>query len=595
MNYKSSFFLVLGILTNSLLTAQPTIIPGGNVSGTWIKSASPYQVTGDITIAAGSTLTIEPGVEVIFQGLYSLGVYGSLVSKGTEADSILFYPSDINTGWKGITLAAVEDSSWITYSSIRYGRKDDGGGINCTTPKAVISHCTISDNIATGFGGGISINTGMTNPAPQISNCVISRNSGRYGGGVYYASESMIISECIISNNSAADLTNNANGGGIYFGLGYSSDININNCIIQNNSCDIDQNASTSGGGLGGGIYIIGQHIGGVSISNCEILTNWSTRSGGGIYVNLGGCVITDCTLRGNFTKPCTPDGNGVLGGGAISFSGLTNNSVISHCEFSENSSYGYPGGAIRASYGINASLTLENCTVTRNYSIGAGAIYFYGSLILRNTIVAFNQGSLAIYAASPDFSFCDFYGNEGSDGEATTTNANGDPCDVYSNIFLDPMFADTANSNYQITWTSFPTSGITKSPCIDAGDPALPNDPDGTVADIGRYYFNQDIPTYIEPDHSKSYEGYILYQAYPNPFQSITSIAFDLPEMSDVTLLIYNNLGKVVLEKIYGKLFPGRYEYRWNAVTMPAGIYFYRLRTDKYDITKKMILLRKN
>ena len=593
MNYRISLFFVLGILTNSQLMAQPTIIPGGDVSGTWMKSASPYQVTGDITIAAGSTLTIEPGVEVLFQGYYSLGVNGSLVSKGTEVDSILFYPSDINTGWKGITLAAIGDSSWITYSSIRYGSKSDGGGINCTSPKAVISHCTISDNIGTNNGGGISINTGLTNPAPEINNCVVSRNSARFGGGVYYSAKSMIISECVISNNSATNSTDQANGGGIFFAGGISADININNCIIQNNSCESDpSDASTYG--LGGGIFINGRNSGGISISNCEILDNWSTRSGGGIYVNLGTPVITDCTIRGNSTRLCYPDISSLLGGAAISFEALSDNSVISHCEISENSGYGYSGGAIRAYQSIAGSLTLENCTVTRNYSItGAGAIYFDGSLILRNTIVAFNQGSIAIDAASPDFAFCDFYGNEGSDGEATTTNANGDPCDAYSNIFLDPMFADTANSNYQITWASFPTAGITKSPCIDAGDPALPNDPDVTVADIGRFFFNQDIPTYIETDYSESPEGYILNQAYPNPFQSVTTIAFDLPEMSDVTLFIFNNLGEVVVEKIYGKLFPGRYEYKWDAVTMPAGVYFYRLRSDKYDITKKMILLR--
>jgi len=177
--------------------------------------------------------------------------------------------------------------------------------------------------------------------------------------------------------------------------------------------------------------------------------------------------------------------------------------------------------------------------------------------------------------------------------GELNTINNNGNSCDVYYNIFEDPLFADYVAGDFHLTWSNFPTSDQTKSTCIDAGNPSLPNDPDGTVADIGRYYFNQDIPTSIETDDSKISDGYILYQAYPNPFNSLTTITFDLPVMTNVTLLIYNSLGTVVFEKKYENLFSGRYEYKWDAVTMPGGLYFYRLRTDKSDITKKMIVVK--
>ena len=76
--------------------------------------------------------------------------------------------------------------------------------------------------------------------------------------------------------------------------------------------------------------------------------------------------------------------------------------------------------------------------------------------------------------------------------GTIATINANGDSCDTYFNIFLDPLFEDPVNGNYQITWANYLVPDSTRSPCIDAGDPNSPLDPDSTVADMGALYFDQ-------------------------------------------------------------------------------------------------------
>ena len=68
--------------------------------------------------------------------------------------------------------------------------------------------------------------------------------------------------------------------------------------------------------------------------------------------------------------------------------------------------------------------------------------------------------------------------------GNLVTQNINGDPCDQHNNIFMDPVFEDAANDNYQITMYS---------PCINAGDPNLPYDPDNSISDIGAYYYTLD------------------------------------------------------------------------------------------------------
>jgi hypothetical protein len=68
--------------------------------------------------------------------------------------------------------------------------------------------------------------------------------------------------------------------------------------------------------------------------------------------------------------------------------------------------------------------------------------------------------------------------------GNLVMVNANGDSCDVFHNIFLNPQFYTTmGDSAFYLT---------EDSPCIDAGDPASPLDPDSTIADIGAYFFDQ-------------------------------------------------------------------------------------------------------
>jgi hypothetical protein len=61
-------------------------------------------------------------------------------------------------------------------------------------------------------------------------------------------------------------------------------------------------------------------------------------------------------------------------------------------------------------------------------------------------------------------------------------------------NIDADPLFADSINSDFHLTWVNFPVPDSTRSPCIDAGDPESPFDPDSTTADMGAFYFDQTL-----------------------------------------------------------------------------------------------------
>ena len=73
LKFMKHFLSIFILLTVKSLTAQ-TNIPTGPVSGTWKKANSPFKINGQIYVPKDSTLRIEKGVKVEFQGSYSLEV-----------------------------------------------------------------------------------------------------------------------------------------------------------------------------------------------------------------------------------------------------------------------------------------------------------------------------------------------------------------------------------------------------------------------------------------------------------------------------------------------------------------------------------------
>jgi hypothetical protein len=90
----------------------------------------------------------------------------------------------------------------------------------------------------------------------------------------------------------------------------------------------------------------------------------------------------------------------------------------------------------------------------------------------------------------------------------------------------------------------------------------------------------------------------FALSQNYPNPFNPSTTIEFALPRRSDVTVTVYNVLGQRVVTLVDDNLAIGNHRVDWNGTAhdgspVVSGIYFYRIATDAFTSTKKMVLLR--
>jgi len=425
-----------------------------------------------------------------------------------------------------------------------------GGGIGCSWSSAVIENCTITENTARIFGGGIC----LIDSDPVIGVCNVSGNlSGDDGGGIFCMRSDPTIDSCAISDNTAIEW-----GGGICGG--WDSRPLVRNCTISGNT-----------GGDGGGLYCYDSYL---VVSNCFFADNLAS-GGGGVYShNDGGAIF--------------------MGYGAAS--SLT----LSRCILSRNSA-GRHAGAI--SVGSTSTLTASNCTITENTAAQqGGAIWCYNSTLgIQNTIVEGNVGEAGIHfsgTSTASVSFGDFFNNAGGDfsgniptglGAIVAVNANGDSCDVFRNIILDPQFVSASAGDYHLQ---------ASSPCIDAGNPMSIPDPDSTISDMGAYFYDQQ--TWMGPPENPDPPlrglrpaGFSLFPNYPNPFNPTTTLEYSLSNSAMVTLFVYDITGRKVRALVQGWQAVGIHRLTFDGSDLASGAYVAILQAGNACLTTCMILLK--
>ncbi len=101
------------------------------------------------------------------------------------------------------------------------------------------------------------------------------------------------------------------------------------------------------------------------------------------------------------------------------------------------------------------------------------------------------------------------------------------------------------------------------------------------------------ELPTDVWENQLHTPENFVLLQNYPNPFNPVTTIKYELPAMSNVSLSVYDILGRKVKELVNTKQAAGKYEVRFDAGNLASGVYIYKLQADNFLSTKKMLLLK--
>ena len=283
------------------------------------------------------------------------------------------------------------------------------------------------------------------------------------------------LEDLIIDNN----ICNDCEGGGVFINDNSSSI--ISNCIIRNNSAE-----------KGGGIFVENASV---EIYDSIIKNNISLNEGGGIYINNGIANIYNSSISNNLATS---------GGGGLK--SLNSEIIISNSNFNNNSSY--RGGGILSDGGI---MSIYHSLLKENFAeVGETALSFYGGFqSLINCTIANNYGpeQTAIHSERNELNIKNsvIYGNSGNNyiaiggtggsalyvsysliegGQESILSDTGIIYWLEGNISEDPQFND------DFTLQS-------SSPCIDAGDPNSTLDLDGTIADMGTYFFDQDPPIY--------------------------------------------------------------------------------------------------
>ncbi|MBC8488652.1 MAG: right-handed parallel beta-helix repeat-containing protein [Bacteroidetes bacterium] len=487
---KNGTALIIFLLAVFQIHAQ-TVIQDGDVYGEWNVNGSPYLINGNITVPSNQKLTIKPGVNVIFQGQYYFEIIGRLNANGAASDSINFTVQDTTGYYLG------NHNGWYGFFF--------NGTSSTQTENSILEYC----NIEYSAGSGISC-LGFSNLS--IENCII-KNNLQYGINLFEFSDIMLDGIIITGNKSggmsinfsAPQVTNftisgNYGSGVTVSGSAYGNELTsfIGGIISENNSSF-----------NGGGISVLDDAY--VYIENVEIVSNFALY-GGGAYCGMGGGIFKNVILSGN-----TADYGGGIN--SDSFADIT----LDHALIVNNNANVYGGGA----YVAESSLEIVHATISNNNAgEQGGGIYYEMATLFTNEItnsIIWDNLPDEIYATDviPGINYSDVKGGY--------TGSN--------NIDTDPLFADPENGDYHLLWINFPEADNSKSPCIDSGDPNSSYDPDGTVADMGAFFFNQENMTYIK-------DNVIINDPviYPNP------------AYSDINLKGTSQFEKLVITTITGQ-----------------------------------------
>jgi len=162
------------------------------------------------------------------------------------------------------------------------------------------------------------------------------------------------------------------------------------------------------------------------------------------------------------------------------------------------------------------------------------------------------------------------------------------------SNAWDGLFYVDISNPANPQVFGQYNTSGAAED--LDAGGDYV------FVADNWNF-LRLRLPevTAIEEPSEPAFElpaAFSLHQNYPNPFNPSTTIVYELPEASDLTLEIHNVLGQKVRTLVSGRQPAGTANTQWNGtddrgLPVSSGVYFVRLHSDRFSDSKKMLLLK--
>ncbi len=334
-------------------------------------------------------------------------------------------------------------------------------------------------------------------------------------------------------------------------------------------------------------------------IQNCKIYRNYHVGIAGGsnipnspqilyneIYennisngnvpqINLGQSGPGTTIIRGNIIRGLYDNTGGIATLPLGTLSIIIENNII------RNNRYGIAVTNANTTAIIRGNI-IEDNNIQGNPSLGGSGINFNGNstltaLVSKNTIRGNLWGITIQSTANPNMGDLSF-----PDTNFTGMNliyGNGYSGRIYD-LFNNTPNPIKAENNY---WgTSI----------IDTIEAHIFHQPDSAALGFVDY-FPIWLPVCINPVNSEIPSKFHLYDAYPNPFNPVTNIKFDISREEYIKLSVYDITGREVTTLVDKKLSAGRYEAIFNANGLSSGVYFYRILSGDYIESKRLVLVK--
>jgi hypothetical protein len=498
LSFRSASFLVLPFVAAGSAFAQTTwfvdasaVPPGNGTPGS--PYASIQYAHDQASTLSGDTLSLAPGTYTDFlwfddnKALHLAGA-GPNVTVLTGGLTVEF----ANGATRVEDLTLREEKVLFNRSEVIFERVviDQIDDFTDTAVIVIEADSTLTDVRFADNEGGLSVHGPAT---ATLTNVTFVHNSGYVSPALRGTGVSLTLVDCTFTDNEVFEESGGA--------------IHLDNCQATIEGSTFTGNTATFGGRYGGAIAQVG---GALSLSDCTFESNHSGR-GGAVAILAGSCTAAGVVFRGNTAQS---DGTHMFhsGQGGALFVKQGSGFTGEDCTFETNQvlppvGVAFPedqlGGAIFVDLGV---AILRNCTIRDNAAdLGGSAVY--GPAELARCVITGNvNGSAggAVHGAGLDR--CTVVSNATAPASAAVLDSTLDSSIVWANagaqlggtssatysciqggapgignIAADPQFTSLAAGTLTLTMAS---------PCIDAGSPSAPLDPDVTPADMGALPF---------------------------------------------------------------------------------------------------------
>jgi hypothetical protein len=339
---------ILGLLFTAGLAMASTVSGIPDVF-TWGVDGSPWHVTGTVVVPPGSTLTVSPGVDVLFDDNVEFIVLGTLSAQGTETDSVIFAAGD--STWKGLRVFGSASMQWTKISGAA------GNGENIDTLVSLLDSLATLDS--TDINRLLDLELSDLGLPDSLDLSSIDWESfvpddlplitGAGYISVLGPAASLVMQNCLVENNHADGIGGVIIAGGAYANLGRS---------------DIQRNTAA----LIPGVLYAGRAFG--SMNHVDVINNTSTYALGGVAILGSDVIMNECRIRDNYL--------GSRLGGAFMVIDTCTVEII-RCSAYKNTTDGILGAAVFAG---DARVTMESTFFAANSARGlaSGVSVLFGA-----------------------------------------------------------------------------------------------------------------------------------------------------------------------------------------------------------------------